>query len=246
MTALLDARHIGIGARLNPTDITFNAGDLVALVGPNGAGKTSLLRALAGIEVDSGTVAIAGEDLRSAPPPRRMRLVSFLPATRSLVWPIAVEDVISLGLPTADPERVAELIATLGLENLRGRPVNHLSTGERSRVLLARALSPRPNVLLLDEPLAHLDPYWVLKVLELLQRTAESGCAVIASLHDLGQLDAFPQAILVDKGLVIADGPAEGLLESRELAEAFGIEREGGRWRMAAALRPAAGRQSSQ
>ena len=101
MTPLLDARGLAISGRLQPTDLELAPG-MTAVIGPNGAGKTSLLRALAGIELETGDVLIAGEDLTHAPPPRRMRLLSFLPATRALVWPISARDVIALGLPSPD------------------------------------------------------------------------------------------------------------------------------------------------
>ena len=233
MKALLKARAIGIEKRLQPTNLECGPGELIALIGPNGAGKTSLLRALAGIEFDQGEVTIAGESVASAPPSRRMRLLSFLPATRGLVWPISVRDVIALGLPQADPARIEELIALLELERFAHRPVNQLSTGERSRVLLARALAAKARLLLLDEPLANFDPYWVLRTLDLLKSTAkETGCAILASLHDLSQVTAFDRVLLVDEGRIAADGKPADLLESDALAQAFGIEKEGDGWRI--------------
>jgi iron complex transport system ATP-binding protein len=158
MTALLEARGVAIAGRLQPTDLQCAAGEMVAIIGPNGAGKSSLLRALAATELDQGEVIVDGEMVASAPPPRRMRLLSFLPATRSLVWPISARDVIALGLPAPDSDRIDELIDLLELTALAARPVNSLSTGERSRVLFARALAARPRLLLLDEPLSNLDP----------------------------------------------------------------------------------------
>lgn len=233
MTALLEARDLTISGRLDPTDIECARGELVALIGPNGAGKTSLLRALAGIEPDAGEVVIEQEWLKSAAPARRMRLLSFLPATRSLVWPISARDVIALGLTNPDPERVEQLVGLLELEPFADRAVNSLSTGERSRVLLARTLAARARLLLLDEPLANLDPYWVLRVLDLLRQAAkETACAVIASLHDLGQGAAFDRVVLVDGGHVTADGRPADVLSSHALVEAFGVEKDGERWRI--------------
>ena len=233
MTALFEARGLTISGRLDPTDIECARGELVALIGPNGAGKTSLLSALAGIELDAGEVVIEQEWLKSAAPARRMRLLSFLPATRSLVWPISARDVIALGLTKPDPERVEQLVGLLELEALADRPVNSLSTGERSRVLLARALAARARLLLLDEPLANLDPYWVLRILDLLREVAnESACAVIASLHDLGQVAAFDRVVLVDDGRVTADGRPAHVLGSDAFVKAFGVEKDGERWRI--------------
>jgi len=233
MTSLLEARDIAIAGRLNATNVDAAPGSLIAVIGPNGAGKTSLLRALAGIELETGQILIDGEPVDEAPPARRMRLLSFLPATRSLVWPIAAQDVIALGLPSPDPARILELVELLELGKLAPRPVNQLSTGERSRVLLARALAARPRLMLLDEPLSNLDPYWVLRTLQILRAEIDSSrCTVMASVHDLSQVMAFDRALLVDRGGIIADGSPAVVLESRELSNAFRIEKAGSAWRI--------------
>ena len=232
MTPLLDARGLAITGRLQATNLKLAPG-MVAVIGPNGAGKTSLLRAVAGIELESGNVLIAGEELSQTAPPRRMRLLSFLPATRNLVWPISTRDVIALGLPSPDPARVGELLKQLELDALADRPVDHLSTGERSRVLLGRALAARPRLLLLDEPLSNLDPYWVLRTLQILSSEAErSGCAVLASLHDLNQIGAFERVLLIDDGRIVADGSPAEVIDSPELTRAFRIEKDGRNWRI--------------
>jgi iron complex transport system ATP-binding protein len=207
-------------------------GELIAVIGPNGAGKTSLLRAIAGIETTSGQSYVCGEDVAQAAPARRMRLLSYLPATRSMIWPIAVRDVIALGLPSPDPPRVDELIELLELQSFSNRPVNHLSTGERSRVLFARSLAAKPSLLLLDEPLSNLDPYWVLKTLKVLRAETEArDCTVLASVHDLNQVAAFDRAILLSEGAIVADCEPEQIIASPALEEAFRIERAGTGWR---------------
>jgi iron complex transport system ATP-binding protein len=245
MTALLEARGVAIAGRLQPTDLQCAAGEMVAIIGPNGAGKTSLLRALAATELDQGEVIVDGEMVASAPPPRRMRLLSFLPATRSLVWPISARDVIALGLPAPDSDRIDELIDLLELTALAARPVNSLSTGERSRVLFARALAARPRLLLLDEPLSNLDPYWVITTLRILRDTASgSNCAVLASLHNLEQVGAFDRVLLVNDGRIDADCEPSSMLASEKLARAFRIERKGSGWRIREDISLAGGRRS--
>ena len=140
---------------------------------------------------------------------------------------------IALGLPGVDAVRVDGLIELLELGMFADRPVNSLSTGERSRVLFARALATRPRLLLLDEPLSNLDPYWVLKTLKLLRIAArETGCAVLASLHDLSQAAAFDRALLVDGGRIIADSAPGDVLGGAALSEAFRVQREGSGWRI--------------
>lgn len=219
--------------RLEPTELDCGAGEMIAVIGPNGAGKTSLLRAIAGIEISGGQVRICGENIAQSAPARRMRLLSFLPATRSLIWPITARDVIALGLPSPDAGRIDELVEALELQQLAERAVNHLSTGERSRVLLARALAARPKLLLLDEPLSNLDPYWVLRTLEILRtETRASGSAVLTSVHDLNQVTAFDRAILLDQGRVVADGEPDEMLASIVFAQAFRIEKASSGWRI--------------
>jgi iron complex transport system ATP-binding protein len=230
MTSLY-ARQVELKGRIQPTDLKIEAGEMVAMIGPNGGGKTSLLRALARIEQAGGEVRVDGEGVDGSPPARRRRLLSFLPASREITWPIAARDVIALGLGEADDDRIDELISQLELEALANRPVNQLSTGERARVLMARALAARPKLLLLDEPLSNLDPYWVLRFLDLFGAAAQAGQAVVVSLHDLSLLPRFPRALLVAEGrLQMDDAPAK-LVQDERFEEIFRIRAAaGGGW----------------
>jgi iron complex transport system ATP-binding protein len=231
MTSLI-ARQVALESRLGQTDLDVAGGELVALVGPNGGGKTSLLRALARIESASGEVMIDGEDVDAAGPARRRQLLSFLPASRDVTWPIAARDVIALGLDRPDRDRIAQLIDQFELGPLADRPVNRLSTGERARVLTARALAARPAVLLLDEPLSNLDPYWVLRFLEIFRLAAGQGQVVLAALHDLGQLHHFGRALLIANGEVQMDEPPADLMASERFEEIFRIRSADGAWQI--------------
>jgi len=242
MTALLAARGIVIAGRLLPTDLDVPAGQLIALIGPNGGGKTSLLRALAGIETSAGATMIDGEPIESVPPARRAKMASFLPASREIIWPIRVRDVIALGLPVPDPARVDELVELFELQSLTERPVDRLSTGERARVLLARALAPRPRVLLLDEPLSNLDPYWVLRLLEILRGTVTASSSTLVALHDIERIRAFDRALLIADGAIAADLPPEEMLASEKLAGTFRIEKSGDDWRVSRRAGPRSSR----
>ena len=241
MTLLLEATGVALGERLASTDLSLAEGTMAALVGPNGGGKTSLLRALAGVE-GSGVVSIDGEDVGTALPSRRSRLLAFVPASRDLVWPISARDLIALGQVRPDPAAIAEQIALFELDDLADRPVTSLSTGERARVLVARALAANPRLLLLDEPLSNLDPFWVLRLIEIVRARVSAGCAALIALHDLGRATDFDRVVLIHRGCVEADGAPQAVLSSNALAEAFRIEVGETGWR----LRPGADRQSSR
>ena len=243
MTPLLDAQALAISDRLNPTSLEVGPGQMFALIGPNGSGKTSLLRAVAGVDQAAGNVRVAGEERTETPPARLPYLLTFLPASRELGWPIAARDVIALGLPRPEPERVEALIDLLELGSLAKRPINSLSTGERARVLFARAMAPNPRLLLLDEPLSNLDPYWVLRFLEIIRDFVSDGeRSAIVALHDLDQAERFDRVLLMDGGSVLRDGNPQDVLSSTDLQDAFGIERLDGRW----AIRRPADPQSSR
>ena len=230
MTSVVRARDLALARRLAATDFASPGAELVALVGPNGGGKTSLLRALARVEHASGSVEVNGENLDGLGEARRRRLVALLPASREVAWPISVRDVIALGLGERDPARVAELIAAFELELLADRAIGSVSTGERARALMARALAARPRLLLLDEPLANLDPYWVLRTLDVLRASARDGATVVVALHDIGQVEAFDRMLLLKGGRVLADGTPLQLME--QLGALFGLEASPAGWRL--------------
>lgn len=226
MSALLEARDIALPGRLARSSLTLAAGERVALVGPNGSGKTSLLHAIAGVGKPGGSVRIEGADLATAGKAGRARLLSYLPAGRDIRWPLLARDVIALGGSATD---ISDLVTALDLAPLLDRRIDRLSTGERSRVLIARALASRPRLLLLDEPIANLDPLWQIRLFDLLRTM--TGQAILMAIHDLDQAQVFATRMLVmQDGGIAADGAPSGIMAGSAIRDIFGIERRDGAW----------------
>lgn len=225
MTVALEAIGLTAPGRLEKTDLRIRAGELALLVGPNGAGKTSLLHGMAGLGGIMGDVRVGGCALSTFAPAERVHRLALLPASRDLRWPLKAYDLVALGLGgVRDEAAVTAALASLDAEELGDRRVDRLSTGERARILLARALVARPAVLLLDEPAANLDPRWQLKVVERMRAEAARGAAVLASLHDLALARAHAdRAIVMDGGRIVADGPPGEALSDAVLARIFHV-----------------------
>ncbi len=229
--SLVQAEGLALPGRLHQTDLQLTAGSLTALIGPNGGGKTSLLHALARIGEPAGRVSIAGRDADALGPSERVRLLAFLPASRDLPWPISAGDVIALS--GADQREIAGVIDRLELAAFAARRADRLSTGERSRVLLARAMACAPALLLLDEPIANLDPLWQIRLMELLRvELAGSGRAALVAMHDLDAAARYADRLIVmQDGRIAADAAPAQVLASPVIAEVFGIEAGPDGWR---------------
>jgi iron complex transport system ATP-binding protein len=216
---MLAASGLALPGRLHDAALEVAAGELVCLVGPNGSGKTSLLHALAGIGGGAGHVLLDGVDPRRLGPTERPRAFTYLPASRDLPWPLLARDLIALG--------GGGNVDGLELDAVLDRRVDTLSTGERGRVLIARALAPRPKLLLLDEPTANLDPLWQIRLMALIRsELAGQARAALVAIHDLDAAQRYADRILVmDKGRIAAEG-----LDGPHVAQIFGIEKVDGRW----------------
>jgi iron complex transport system ATP-binding protein len=231
MSALLEGHGLELAGRLAVTDLWVAEPQLVCLVGPNGSGKTSLLHALARIGASNGRVRIEDSDIDAAAPAARRHLFTFLPASRDLLWPLTVRDVAGLGLDASEDE-IAVALERLELTDFSERRIDRLSTGERSRVLLARAFAARPRLLLLDEPIANLDPLWQLRLMEMLGQEVRDGRGVIVALHDLDLAARYADRLIVmQNGRIAEDGDPRAVIAGPCIPAVFGIEKSSAGWR---------------
>ncbi len=235
---LLTARGLAVALRHRPVlsdiDLALRSGEVLGLIGPNGAGKTTLLRALASLVPASGEIQLAGRPLADYTPAGRAQRIGFLPQDGGVAWALPVEALVALGrIPHTGPFRafneadraaVARALETLELQPLRRRPVTELSGGERARALLARVLAGEPRLLLVDEPVAGLDPAHQLRVMQELRRLAAGGTSVVVVLHDLTLAARFcDRLLLVERGRKLLEGAPLDVLRAPEAGRAYGV-----------------------
>jgi len=214
----------------------FPAGRLTAILGPNGAGKSTLILGAVGeLPLAAGTISLGGQ------PSARVRgRIAWLPQRAAIDWdfPLTVREVVEQGrtrvrgwwrgFTAEDRHAVDAALAEMGLADLQHRGIARLSGGQQQRVLIARALATGAGALLLDEPLAGLDPAAAEDLLHALDAAARRGRAIALAVHDLALVRAhIPLAVLLNRRLVAA-GPAREVLADANLSAAFGERALGG------------------
>ena len=219
--------------------VALQAGQWAALVGPNGAGKSSLLQLMAGLRpAEAGELLLQGRPLAAWPPRERATRLAWLAQQGETEAELPARSLVELGrLPrhgllgasdAADAAAVAQAMADTESTAFAARRLSELSGGERQRVLVARALAVEAGVLLLDEPVAHLDAPHQLALLRGLRQRARDGAAVAVVLHDLNLALAADRVLVMDRGRLVADGaPADAALRAALVAvfgHAFTVE----------------------
>jgi iron complex transport system ATP-binding protein len=226
----------GYGARgvLHGIDLVLEPGVFVALVGPNGAGKSTLLRALAGlIRPTGGAVTLDGIEVATLSRAALAARIAVVPQTFDTLFPFTVREIVALGRsarlglfarPTAsDAAAVARAIDAQDLGALVDRRLDALSGGERQRVVLAMALAQEADVLLLDEPTAHLDPAHQIGIVRRAAELARSrGVIALAVLHDLNLAALADRVVVLDAGRIAGDGAPATALRADLVGRVFG------------------------
>lgn len=235
LTVQLDAKPV-----LKDVSGVLCAGSVVAIVGPNGAGKSTLLRAFAGLlPLHSGTVLADGEAVAEMPSLQRARKIGYLAPDGRAAWPMSVSQIVALGrlphlkplsrLTAADHDAVETAMERAGILAFAERRFDTLSSGEKARVLLARALAGQADILLLDEPTAALDPKHQLAVLDLVRAEAKRGALVVLSIHALELAASYADRVIVlNEGRIHADDRPEQALSQDVIRAVFGVQAPGG------------------
>jgi ABC-type cobalamin/Fe3+-siderophores transport system ATPase subunit len=218
-------------AVLHEVSLDIVAGQWTSIVGPNGAGKSTLLKVLAGVLPHGGTVSLLGRDLHSIAHRERARQLAWLGQNETSADDLTVWDVAMLGrLPhqpwlsapsAADLAAVEEALRATQAWDWRCRALGQLSGGERQRVLLARALAVQAQVLLMDEPLANLDPPHQADWLELVRVLVASGKTVVSVLHELSLALQADEMLILSQGRLVHQGACAAAATHRALEQVF-------------------------
>jgi lipopolysaccharide export system ATP-binding protein len=204
---------------LRDVSVRVQRGEAVGLLGPNGAGKTTCFYCITGlINPDSGSIWLDGHDITGLPMYRRARLgIGYLPQEASIFRGLSVENNIRAVLEVSEPDRDAreaqleDLLNEFSITHIRQAPALALSGGERRRVEIARALASRPAFILLDEPLAGIDPIAVADIRDLVSHLKHRGLGVLITDHNVREtLDIIDRAYILHDGVVLMEGePSE-------------------------------------
>lgn len=238
--------HVALGGRevLHGIDLALAPGRWTAIAGPNGAGKTTLLKAFAHLLPVRGEVRVQDRPTQAWTARERARAIAWLGQAEGGAEDLLVEDVVMLGrlphqdwLGAASAEDHAAVEAAMDETQCtawRGRALGSLSGGERQRVLLARALAVRAPILLMDEPLSHLDPPHQADWLAIVRRHVARGGTAVSVLHEIGVALQADDLVLLDAGRVAHHGPAADPSTHRAIEQVFvhrlEVHAVAGRW----------------
>ena len=238
---MLEAHQLTVGYDGEPVlrdvNLTAARGQFIALVGPNGSGKSTLVRALSRVlRPISGRAMLDAVDIYEMSAKELARRLAVVAQDYTVAFDFAVRDIVLMGraphlsrfgVERPQDYKIAE--EAMGLTHtlvFADRPITSLSGGERQRCMIARALAQQPSVLLLDEPIAHLDINHQIEILDLARRlTTERGLATIVVLHDLNLASQYcDQLVLVSQGKVVAEGKPQDVVTEARIRVAYGTD----------------------
>lgn len=203
-------------------------GKLIGIMGANGAGKSTLLKSIAGIlPLASGEIWLGNGKLSAMAAKQKSEQLAYFAQNTQIHWDLSVYDVIALGLTSStknEQEKVRLVSEQFSISHLLEKPFQQLSGGEKARVQLTRCCIKQAPLLLADEPIAPLDPYYQIDIMEQLKALTPQKTCVVA-IHHLDLAYRFcDEIILLDKGKILAYGETQAVLNAENLARAFGVE----------------------
>ncbi|MDX2094748.1 MAG: LPS export ABC transporter ATP-binding protein [Alphaproteobacteria bacterium] len=230
----LSVRNLGKRYSKRPVvrnvSLDLQRGEAVGLLGPNGAGKTTCFYMITGLVApDYGTITLDGTDITTLPMYRRARLgIGYLPQEASIFRGLTVEQNIMAVLEVAEPDpqtrraMLDALLAEFSITHLRNSPAIALSGGERRRAEIARALAGRPAFILLDEPLAGIDPIAIAEVRDLVKHLKDRGIGVLITDHNVREtLDVIDRAYIIHDGTVLMEGVPNDIVNNDEVRRVY-------------------------
>lgn len=231
-------RHLAKSYRkrrvLRDVSLSVGRGEVVGLLGPNGAGKTTCFYIVTGlIAPDAGQILLDGYDITALPMYRRARVgIGYLPQEASVFRGLTVEQNIKAVLEVCERdrgrrrERLDQLLGEFNIERLRTTPASALSGGERRRVEIARALAAGPSYVLLDEPLAGIDPIAVGDIRDLIGQLRLLGIGTLITDHNVRDtLDIVDRAYILSEGEVLKEGRPAEIVEDPDVRRVYLGER---------------------
>ena len=230
----LSCSHLGKRYAKRPVvrevSLSVKRGEAVGLLGPNGAGKTTCFYMITGlVSADYGTITIDGHDVTHLPMYRRARMgLSYLPQETSIFRGLTVEQNILATLEVNEKRSdqrailLEELLAEFSISHLRHAPAAQLSGGERRRAEIARTLACKPSFILLDEPLAGIDPIAVSDIRDIVSHLKDRGIGVLITDHNVREtLDIIDRAYIIHDGTVLTEGTPRDIVDNPEVRRVY-------------------------
>ena len=234
----LAVRNLGKRFKKRPVvrDVSLEVrrGEAVGLLGPNGAGKTTCFYMITGLLTpDAGSIVLDNNDVTELPMYRRARLgIGYLPQESSIFRGLTVEQNVRAVIEVSEPEqgrrevKLDDLLAEFSISHLRRTPALALSGGERRRVEIARAMASHPDFLLLDEPLAGIDPIALADIRELVSHLKDRGIGVLITDHNVREtLDIVDRAYILHEGAVLMSGRPSEIVAHKDVRRVYLGER---------------------
>jgi iron complex transport system ATP-binding protein len=222
---------------LNDINLTFNKGEFVSLLGPNGCGKSTILKIITGLlKVDRGSLSLNNRDYKFISRKNLAKTIAFVPQNFTTIFPFSIYEIVMMGRTPylnfigyeteKDKKIVEEALEIVEISHLKKHGINEVSGGEAQLAFIARAIVQEPEIILLDEPNAHLDIKHQISIFSLIKKiNREKNLLVITVSHDLNLAGYYSERIILMKnGKIYKDDDTDKIMTSENIKNVFGID----------------------